>query len=179
MESPNGIENGLPRSERISDWSGDGGENEGFSSYHLRSNYSHGEPVKYQNKCDEFHGIDYLGKDGTELLRKLDELKDQHSRSCDVIDKPKKKFPLDRVLIHHEETHGGPENWSPNSSWAPTRASVLYSMPDSYFVARPPYVSHYPWPSPYISGHEIDMHRFYPSVHTPNQVQRFGDPLRS
>ncbi|GMP43731.1 hypothetical protein CsSME_00012979 [Camellia sinensis var. sinensis] len=178
---PNGIAFRSRRSERVSDWrSGEGGGSEGFwrnprrdveagpSNYHFRSSYGYGEPVKYQNKPDEFNKVEYLEQDRAELLRKLDELKDQISRSCDVNNKPKEKVPLNRGSVHQDklpgESYGGSETWFPDGSWGSTRAS---------------YPSHYPEPSPYMNRHEMDMHRFYHSTNGADQLQRFGDPLRS
>ncbi|KAF5953251.1 hypothetical protein HYC85_011195 [Camellia sinensis] len=159
---PNGIAFRSRRSERVSDWrSGEGGGSEG-------SSYGYGEPVKYQNKPDEFNKVEYLEQDRAELLRKLDELKEQISRSCDVNNKPKEKVPLNRGSVHQDklpgESYGGSETWFPDGSWGSTRAS---------------YPSHYPEPSPYMNRHEMDMHRFYHSTDSANQLQRFGDPLRS
>ncbi|KAH7849889.1 hypothetical protein Vadar_024593 [Vaccinium darrowii] len=179
--------NGSLKSAGIAEWrSAEGGENEGFRrnpirDFHdvrystpvysedgpyLRSSYGYGEAAKNnQNKADEFRKAEYLGQDKAELLRKLDELKDQLSRSCDVNDKPKEKFPLDRRWVHNEEPYGGFEPQYPDGSWGSN--------------GRPHYVRHYPEPLPYMFRQEMEMQCLYPSMHAPNQVQRFEYPLRS
>ncbi|XP_057511831.1 protein ENHANCED DISEASE RESISTANCE 4-like isoform X1 [Actinidia eriantha] len=202
LKPQNRIPNGSRRTGRVADWrSGEVGEVEGLwrnperefhgvrysttkyseggpSNYHLRSSYGYGEQVKNQNKPDEFNKVEYLEQDRAELLRKLDELKDQISRSCDVKDKPKEKVPLDRRSARHEDPYSDSEPLFPEGSWCSNRASSQYSVPDLY-IARPPYQRHYPEPYPNMNRLEKDRHSFYPSMHVPNQVQRYGDPLRS
>ncbi|KAI8023053.1 Protein ENHANCED DISEASE RESISTANCE 4 [Camellia lanceoleosa] len=188
FKPPNGIANGSQRSGSFSGWrSGEGGELDGFwrkprrdiqglrcstlkysedgpSNFHARSSYGYGEPVNKQNNLDELTKVEYLEHDRAELLRKLEELKDQLSRSCDVKDKAEEKVPLDWRSVHHEAPYG---------PWGPNRGPSQYSMVGTY-SGRPPYASHYPEPPPYMNRHS-----FYPSMHTSNQVQRFGNPLRS
>ncbi|XP_052170565.1 protein ENHANCED DISEASE RESISTANCE 4 [Diospyros lotus] len=196
--------NGSGRANRVADWRG-GGERvelerfwrnprrnvqdvrystsryseEGPSNYHLRPpSYGYEEPLKNQNLPDESNKVEYFEQDRAELLRKLDELKDQLSRSCDVNDNPKEKFPPDRRVAHQEEAYGGHESWFPDGSWGSNRPPPSqYPMPDA-FVGRHPYVNRYPEP-PYMNRHEMDMYGFYPPMHAPNDIQRFGDPLRS
>ncbi|XP_057496953.1 protein ENHANCED DISEASE RESISTANCE 4-like [Actinidia eriantha] len=202
LKPPNGIPNGSRRTGSIADWrGGEGSVVEGFwrnperefhgvrysttkysedgpSNYHLRSSYGYGEQVKNQNKPDEFNKVEYLEQDKAELLRKLDELKDQISRSCDVKDKPKEKVPLDRRSVRLDEPYSDSEPWFPEGSWGSNRASGQYSVPDPY-IARPPYQRHYPELYPNMNRLEMDTHSFHPSMGVPNQVQRYGDPLRS
>uniref|UniRef100_A0A5B6Z3M8 Uncharacterized protein n=1 Tax=Davidia involucrata TaxID=16924 RepID=A0A5B6Z3M8_DAVIN len=199
LKPQNGIANGSRRLGQNSDWrSGERGEMEGFrrnprmevegvrdstsnyseegpSNYHLGSSYGYGEPV---NEADVFNKIEYLEQDRAELLRKLNELKDQLSRSCDVNDKPKEKVPLDRRMVQPDPYGGGSETWFPDGSLGSSRASMQYSMSDRH-VARPPYISFYPEPSPFPNRHEMANHSFYPSLHTSNQVQGIVDPVRS
>ncbi|KAG5565968.1 hypothetical protein RHGRI_001781 [Rhododendron griersonianum] len=190
LKPPYGISNGSRKSAGVAEWrSAEGGEIEGFrrnptrdfhgvrcstpmysedgpSNYNLRSSYGNGEAMKNnQNKSDEFRKVGYLDQDRAELLRKLDELKDQLSRSCKVKDKPKEKFPLDRRWVHNEEPYGGFESQLPDGSWGSN--------------GRPQYGRHYPEPLPYMNRQEMEMHNLHPSMHTPIQVQRFGGPLRS
>ncbi|KAL7239042.1 hypothetical protein ACSBR2_005023 [Camellia fascicularis] len=193
LKPPNGIANGSQRSGSFSGWrSGEGGELDGLwrnprrdiqglgystskysedgpSNFHARSSYGYGESVNKQNNLDELTKVEYLEQDRAELLRKLEELKDQLSRSCDVKDKAEEKVPLDWRSVRHEAPYG---------PWGPNRGPSQYSMVDTY-SGRPPYASHYPEPPPYMNRHEMDRHSFYPSMHTSNQVQRFGNPLRS
>ncbi|KAK2993303.1 hypothetical protein RJ640_003944 [Escallonia rubra] len=193
--------NGSRRSGQILDWkSGEGGDMEGFrttqkvdaeglryatSKYseegplnsQMGSTYGYPEPVKNRSFPDGFNNVEYLEQDRAELLRKLDELKDQISRSRDVIDKPKQNVPIDRRVVHHDP-YSGSENWFPEGSLGLSRASMQHSMPDNH-LGRPPYDGHYAEPSPLVSRHETAMHNYHPSLHTPNQAQGFGDPFRS
>ena len=59
---------------------------EGPSNYNLESSYSYGEPRRKHDDHDGANRVQHLEKDRAELLRKLDELKEQLSRSCDVVE---------------------------------------------------------------------------------------------
>ncbi|XAR53977.1 hypothetical protein NMG60_11028945 [Bertholletia excelsa] len=181
LEPPNGMANGSQRlgfrrnpardiegiRYSTSNYSEDGPSND-----NLRSSYGYVEPLKRQSKPNEFNKVEYLGQDRDELLRKLDELKDQLSRSCDMNEKPKERVPS------VQRSYGGSETLFYNDSWGSNRPSGQYPIPDPY-LARPPYPGYYPEPSPYISGNEMGMNSFYPSMHNTNQMPRFGDPMRS
>ncbi|KAA8520722.1 hypothetical protein F0562_015006 [Nyssa sinensis] len=144
---------------------------DGPSNFHSGSSYGYGEPVKNGKEPDVFNKVE---QDRAELLRKLNELKDQLSRTCDVNDKAKEKVPLDRRMAY-PDPYGGSENWFPDGS---SKASMQYSMPDRH-VARPPCVHNYPEPSPFLNRHEMAMHGFYPSFHTSSQLRGMVDPLSS
>ncbi|XP_059634326.1 protein ENHANCED DISEASE RESISTANCE 4-like [Cornus florida] len=150
---------------------------EGPSNYQLGSGYGYGEPVKNRNEMDGNNKVEYLEQDRAELLRKLDELKDQLSRSCDVNDKPKEKIPLDRRMVH-QDPYGASEAWFPDGSLGANRASMQYPIPDRHVARRTRHISNYPEPSPFTNTHEMAMHSFYPPMHTSSQVQGM-DPVRS
>ncbi|XP_065860245.1 protein ENHANCED DISEASE RESISTANCE 4 [Euphorbia lathyris] len=143
---------------------------EGPSSYNVDSNYSYGEPLRNHGKSEQ-----HLEKDRVELLRKLDELKEQLSRSCDVAEKSKEKAPLNgrRAPL---DPYSGADTWFPGASTMPDRASMQFFGPDKH-AARPPYSHHYPDPFPYTNGHEMAMHNLHPAVHNSNHIPGFGDPF--
>ncbi|KAK4400939.1 hypothetical protein Sango_1200000 [Sesamum angolense] len=63
---------------------------EGQSSYDVNSYYQQGERTRYRgHDLDEHARLENLENGRAELLRRLDELKDQLSRSCEVSDKAK------------------------------------------------------------------------------------------
>ncbi|KAK9279438.1 hypothetical protein L1049_013117 [Liquidambar formosana] len=186
---------------RISDWrSGERGEMEGFrrnpktdgegvrfstsqfldegpSTYYSDSTYGYGEALKNRKDLDGSNRVEYLEQDRAELLRKLDELKDQISRSCNVVEKPKENVPLDKGRVH-QEPFGGSDTWFPDGSSGSNRGSMQFFAPDKN-VARPPYYSHYPEPYPFANRHEMAMHSVYPSMHTSDHIPGYGDPFQS
>ncbi|KAF3969558.1 hypothetical protein CMV_006663 [Castanea mollissima] len=185
---------GLLRLGQMSDWKmGERGEMEGFqrktrsdvegvrystsnypdegpSNYNVDSSYNYGEPLTNLNDPDGANRVKYLQEDRAELLRKLDELKDQLSRSCNVVDKPKEKVPLDGRMVP-PDPYSGPDNRFQNGSSLSNR-----QFPDKH-VTGPPYSNHWPDPYPYTNRHEVAMHShsFYPSMHNPG----YGDPFGS
>uniref|UniRef100_A0A2N9J399 Uncharacterized protein n=1 Tax=Fagus sylvatica TaxID=28930 RepID=A0A2N9J399_FAGSY len=148
---------------------------EGPSNYHLDSSYNFGEQLRNLNDPDGANRVKYLEEDRAELLRKLDELKDKLSRSCNVVDKPKEKVPLDGRMVP-PDPYGGSENWFQNGSSVSNRASMQNLGPDKH-VTGPPYSNHWPDQFPYTKRHEVAMHShsFYPSMHNPG----YGDPYGS
>ncbi|XP_051148294.1 protein ENHANCED DISEASE RESISTANCE 4-like [Andrographis paniculata] len=103
--------------------------------------------------------FDNVGRDRAELLKKLDELKDQLSRSGNLGDKGKEKIP-------HESRRIDPYWHHPDDR----RASMQNPYPDFPF-ARNQYVE----PPPSMHRPEIGAH-FYPST---RHVPGYGDPSMS
>ncbi|CAK9146362.1 unnamed protein product [Ilex paraguariensis] len=149
------------------------------SNYQLQlgSSYGYDEPEKNRNDSSGFNKVEYYEQDRAELLKRIDELKDQISRSCNVADKPQEKVPPDRRIVH-QDPYSGSEYWIPDVSLGLKRASMQYPAADKH-VARPPYISPYAEPSPFSSKQEMLMHNFYPPIHRSYQSQGFGDPFRS
>ncbi|XP_015889387.3 protein ENHANCED DISEASE RESISTANCE 4 [Ziziphus jujuba] len=195
-----GPTNANQRSARMSDWRiGDGGEmeepwrnpktdvegvrfstsnyaDEGSSNYQLGSSYGFGEPVKKHNDPDGPNRAQYLEHDRAELLKKLDELRDQLSRSCDLVDKTKEKVPLDARVIP-PDPYGGSDSWFPDAPPGANRASMQFFRPDKH--VGPSQFNHYTEPYPYTNGHEIPARSFYPSMHNPHRIPGYGDPFGS
>ncbi|KAK1364253.1 Protein ENHANCED DISEASE RESISTANCE 4 [Heracleum sosnowskyi] len=196
-----GLGYGSHRSDRRFDQrSGERGENEYFrgtqrgdvgrvrysSSVHsyegpsdLGRNYDYVETaqfVKSRSDFAEFKKVDYVEQEKAEILRKLNELKDQLSR-IDVASKPKEKVPTDRTVFHRD-AYSNPEIWSSDQSGGQKRTSMQYSGSDKY-VAGPSHTSHYNEPLSYMDSREMVARKFYPTMHTPNQIQEFEDPSRA
>ncbi|XP_043716900.1 uncharacterized protein LOC122664928 isoform X2 [Telopea speciosissima] len=156
--------------------------NEGPSNYHRGSSYGYGEPVKNQSNLDGPSRVEYLEQDRAELLRKLDELKDQLSRSCDIAEKPKERVPVARRMVPlppppPPDPYGGHGTWPPEGLPGPSRASVASFAPDKH-IPRPPYQNHGHEPIPLMNRHHVDMQQnFHPPLHTPNEIPGFGDPF--
>lgn len=69
---------------------------EGSSKYGMGSYYAGSERRRYYDGLDGFSRVANLENDRAELLRKIDELKDQLSRTCDVAEKPKERIAAEQ-----------------------------------------------------------------------------------
>ncbi|KAG8653472.1 protein ENHANCED DISEASE RESISTANCE 4 isoform X2 [Manihot esculenta] len=146
---------------------------EGPSNYNLESSYGNGEPLGNHDDHVGANKVQHLKKDRAELLRKLDELKEQLSRSYDVADKTKEKLPINGRMAP-PDSYADSDTWFPAASSMPDRASMQFFAPDKH-AARPPYFQHRPDPFPYTNAHEVAMHSFHPSMEKSNQIPGFGD----
>ncbi|KAJ4950826.1 hypothetical protein NE237_027658 [Protea cynaroides] len=148
---------------------------EGPSNYHRGSSYGYGKPRKYQSNVDGPSRVEYLEQDRAELLRKLDELKDQLSRSCDMADKPKEGVHVDRrTVLPPPDPYGGHGVWLPEGLPGPSRASMPSFAPDKH-VPRTPYFSHGHESIPLMNRHRVDMQQnFHPPFPTPNEIPGYG-----
>ncbi|XP_042479924.1 uncharacterized protein LOC122060883 isoform X2 [Macadamia integrifolia] len=158
---------------------------EGPSNYHRGSSYGYGEPVNNQSNLDGPSRVEYLEKDRAELLRKLDELKDQLSRSCDIAEKPKERVPVARRMDPLPPPPPPPPpsgpyrqgGWPLEGRLGSSRASMPSLAPDKH-IPRPPYLNHGHEPIPLMNRHHVDMQQnFHPPLHTPNEIPGFGDPF--
>lgn len=152
----NGTTIGAERSESFADWKSGVGGREGFlgtkkkdfqalrystsiypedgpSNYVLRPSCDYGERIHNRNGGGELSNVEYLEQDRAELLRKLNELKDQISWSCDINEKLKEKVPLDPKMA---------------------RQGVTYMNKSSC-------ASQYDESSPYIGRQEMGVHTYY------------------
>lgn len=144
---------------------------EGPSNYHSDSSYGCTEPLRNGIGLDGVNRVQYPEQDRAELLRKLDELKEQLTRSCDVVDKPKEKVPLDG-RIAPPGPYVGSDSWLPHGSLGSDRASMPFFGPDKH-VAGPSYFNHCPDLFPYKTGNEMPIHGLHPATHY------YGDPFGS
>ncbi|KAK8711338.1 hypothetical protein V6N13_146622 [Hibiscus sabdariffa] len=151
---------------------------EGPSNRDLGSSYGYSESL--QNRTDlDGSGRIHLEQDRAELLRKLDELKEQLSRSCDVVDKPKEKVLLDPKVVP-PESYAGADSWLPNGSSGLRKPSMPFYGPDKRAAeAGPSYFSYFPEPFAYPVEHDMTRHGMYPPMHNPNHIPAYGDPFGS
>ncbi|CAA2934282.1 Hypothetical predicted protein [Olea europaea subsp. europaea] len=118
---------------------------EGSSGNHSRSNYD------YEGQMEnDVYGFNKFGEDRDELMRTLDELKNQLSQSGGMV-------PLDRRTIHQDPYVGSEKRYSDSSS------EMQSSHPDKQF-GRPPR-NHYAEPS--VHKQEKGGHSFYPPRYVP------------
>ncbi|KAF8412141.1 hypothetical protein HHK36_000097 [Tetracentron sinense] len=144
------------------------------SNYHPGSSYDNGEPTMNQNNIDGYSRVKYLEQDRAELLRKLDELKDQLNRSCDVADRPKERVPLNKGMVP-PDPYGGHDTWSPCLS--SNRASMQSFAPDNH-VPSAPFSNRSHDPIPLMNKLDMDKLNLYPPpIHAPYQIPGYGDPF--
>lgn len=142
---------------------------EGPSNHPPGSVFGGGEPRKNGDNLDGSNRVENLEHDRAELLRKLDELKDQLSRSCDVAENPREQIPVSRRMAPGD-SYGGGDTY---------RVSM---QPSSLGKQVPifPHFNHSHGPVPFVNGHGMDAQNFYPPMrHASNEVPGFGDPFQA
>ncbi|KAJ0989315.1 hypothetical protein J5N97_007671 [Dioscorea zingiberensis] len=119
---------------------------EGPSNYHMKQNAS------------GLHRVENLDQDRAELLRKLDELRDQLRRSCEVADTTRDRTPTHKRAVS-SNTYGnhGHNTWFSDGSSSVNRAS-----------------SHH---DPFLNGRIVDMPNFYQAMQS--SVPGYGEPFGS
>ncbi|KAF3448677.1 hypothetical protein FNV43_RR09390 [Rhamnella rubrinervis] len=125
----------------------------------------HGHWMKSGDDVSVPNGVKDLEHDQSALLRKLEELKEQLSRSYNVGDTPRERVSVNRTPpdpYGHRATY--------NVSMQPT--SLEEQIP------RPPYFNYSHGPS-FMNQHNIDMQNFYPPQrHILNEIPEYEDPSR-
>ncbi|GAV63551.1 DUF3133 domain-containing protein [Cephalotus follicularis] len=138
---------------------------EGPSNYKQVSFYGYDEPMNNYGHHDDTCRAETLEHDRAVLLRKLDELKDQLSKSFDAAEKPSETFPVDRKMAP-PDPRGGRVTY--NVSTQPVGW-------DNY-VPKPPNFSK---PNPLMNTHGTEMPNVFSHPwHAPREISRYGDPLR-
>ncbi|RWR80237.1 protein ENHANCED DISEASE RESISTANCE 4 isoform X2 [Cinnamomum micranthum f. kanehirae] len=140
---------------------------EGPSNHHLRSAYENREKNKNQN-LNQSDRVLTLEKDRAELLRKVDELRNQLSRSRDVSDNAREKVPAIRRMVP-PNSHNVHEVWP--TECAPVANGSLY--PDNP-IRRPLYLNN-DQPVPLMGRHDMDVQDCYPPMHTPNDITGYRE----
>ncbi|PIN26540.1 hypothetical protein CDL12_00710 [Handroanthus impetiginosus] len=146
---------------------------DGLPTIRSRSSYDYGNPAG--RRSDE-HDFNNVGDDRAELLRKLDELKEQLSRSGNLMDKGKEKVPVDRRMGHPDPYAS--ENWYPDASLEMNAVPMQNSYPGTQ-LKRQPFQNQYPEPPRLMHRQELGGNDFYPPRYAPSRVQGYGDPSRS
>ncbi|KAF6172995.1 hypothetical protein GIB67_006371 [Kingdonia uniflora] len=143
------------------------------SYYHPGSSYGYGSGSRKSRMDPNLGGpdrVEYLEQDRAELLRKLEELKDQISKSCDVSDRPKERVPVP-LEERPCDTYVGRDTWFPEVSSRANRPSIQPFMTDNS-IHRHPYYTNSHEPVPLMNRHDMDMQNFYPP---PNEIPGYGD----
>ncbi|XP_044484736.1 uncharacterized protein LOC123210444 [Mangifera indica] len=130
---------------------------EGPSIYKPNSAHGHGKPMKNFGYEDRPNIVENLEPNHPEILRKLNELKEQISR---LEDKPRETI-LDDKKMAPPESYG--RCAALNVSTQP--------FPRGNCVLRPPNCRHSHGPSPFMNDHNLDLHNFYPLPrHAPTMI---------
>ncbi|XP_060206885.1 protein ENHANCED DISEASE RESISTANCE 4-like [Lycium barbarum] len=141
---------GPPMDSRYMDRSYANGPNEGPLENDMGSYYGSVNHRRYNGGLDGVAGVPDLESNRAELLRKINELKDQLSRTCDVSEKPKDRVPVDgriastsidpssRYDVHNQGYYGPSKNIQERPYTYGHQGNVPYNgargsmMPDSY-----------------------------------------------
>lgn len=138
------------------------------SSVHHRTSSSHQHEMQLREPYN-FHGSDdfrSLYNDRAALLRKIDDLKDQLSRSCHMVDHAKGNTPLDRGTVHPPDCYAGSSAFFSNGSSASSRGSRHSFDPQNHDQETP------------YHRHDFVRHSNH-SRRGMNCVPRLGDPYDS
>lgn len=135
--------------------------NEGQSSYGMNSFYEQGERSRYRgHNLEGIDRIEQLENGRAELLRKLEELKNQITQSCDVVEKPKEKMgispdmysrhppPCAQESLINPQGDIMPPYFSHPSNYIPYPDRYGPRLPDTYSQRGYPH-DHLPYPSAY------------------------------
>lgn len=126
----------------------------------------HGQWMKNGEDLSVPNGVKDLEHDRSELLRKLEELKEQLSRSYNVADTPTERVNVNRTSS--PDPYGQRANY--NVSMQPP------SLEEQ--IQRPPYFNCGHGPS-FMNHHNIDVQNFYPPRrHILNEIPEYEDPFR-
>ncbi|KAL0304700.1 UNVERIFIED_CONTAM: protein ENHANCED DISEASE RESISTANCE 4 [Sesamum angustifolium] len=148
---------------------------EGQSSYDVNSYYQQGERTRYRgHDLDEHARLENLENGRAELLRRLDELKDQLSRSCEVSDKAKERIGTERRMVSPT---------SPNPCGRQNAAYVQEGLTSSQCVNQqslahddmvPPYLSYPRGFVPYTDRYGSRVPDMYPQREYPHEFLHYS-----
>ncbi|XP_010914025.1 uncharacterized protein [Elaeis guineensis] len=139
---------------------------EGPSSQQMKltHGYGNGGPTMKQ-KRERADKAEYLEQDPAQLLRKLDELRDQLRRSCEVVDRPKDRIPKNRREASSSYNHQGHGTWFPEGLSSLNRDSSLHPcIPNGYSTGLPNFYPGYgePFVSQALGRTSYHCHVQYP-----------------
>ncbi|KAH0448421.1 hypothetical protein IEQ34_022221 [Dendrobium chrysotoxum] len=131
----------------------------GPSNYNCNLSHINSEGAAKRQNIEGSDRVELLEQDRAELLRKLDELRDQIKLSCEVVDAPKERVPANNMSASlNSHGHNGRGSWFPDGSSALNRNSSHHSS--------------------FSNGHNVDMPRFYPAAHLQNGVHGYRENSR-
>lgn len=145
---------------------------EGPSNYGRGSLYNYGDYMPYGDHLDGLARVENLENDRAELLRKLDELADQLSRSCDVAEKPRERSFYDQRVAP-------PDTYGKHDAFMQEGTSISYGVnkqplaPDKH-VSRPPYFTHNHG-YPFMDRHGSAVQEPYSSTNCMQEYRGFAD----
>ncbi|KMT20348.1 hypothetical protein BVRB_1g003470 [Beta vulgaris subsp. vulgaris] len=185
LETAGGNVDGLRRSSRVFERkSSDIGAGERFgrirrdyfegvrssSSNHLGDSSKYNLDSVYRDEASRVTRAELIEHDREELLRKLDELKDQLSRVNNVNDKFHEKPPLEHRMASVEPCVEPVDCFRDHPS-SFHQGSRQYSSPNKH-VAGPPYFEHYHERFP-------ATHNYHSSLSSSNHVPRYEDAFEA
>lgn len=151
---------------------------EGQSSYGMNSYYEQGERTRYRgHNLDGLDRIENLENGRAELLRKLDELKDRISRSCDMADKPKEKNGIDQRMV----SPTSPDPYSRHATYAQEglSSSQAANRPPLYpDNVVPPYFSRSSGYVPYSDRYGSRVMDPYPQRGYPHEYLHYANTYK-
>ncbi|KZV31773.1 hypothetical protein F511_00577 [Dorcoceras hygrometricum] len=149
---------------------------EGPSSHGTNSYYEYGERTRYQDAdIDGRARVKNLENDRAELLRKLDELKDQISQSCHVADRHKERIVPDRMMVSPSlSDHCGryPSTYVQESL---TSSHGIDNKPLSPYDLESPYLGHMAGFNPYTDRYGLRGRESYPQSGFAQEFLAHGD----
>lgn len=114
--------------------------------------------------------VKHLEQDRLDLLRKLDELKDQLGQSCSLVHNPNQTAHANGGMIPPKPFyHSGA--WPMDGSSGSNAPQQLLG-PDK--CAGPSYSNYCSEPFPLTNGVDMPVQGYYPSMHNPNNTSHFG-----
>lgn len=120
--------------------------------------------------------VKHLEQDRLELLRKLDELKDQLGQSCNLVHNPSQMAPVNSgVKPTKPFYHSGA--WPMDGSSGSNPSQQL--LGPEKCVAGPSFSNYCPEPFPLTNVVEMPTQSYYPSIHNPNNTSHFEDHFGS
>ncbi|XP_073051967.1 uncharacterized protein [Primulina eburnea] len=149
---------------------------EGPSSHGKNSYYEYGERTRYQDP--DIGGrarVKSLENDRAELLRKLDELKDQITRSCDVADIHKEMIVPDRRMVSPTLSDHYGRYRATYVQEGLTSSHGIDKKPLSPYDLESPYLGHMAGFNPYTDRYASSGLESYPQRGSPHKFLARGD----
>lgn len=175
--SVHGPARGVPAQVRFDDFVY---HDEGQSSYGMNSYYEQGERTRYRgHNLDGHDSIESLENGRAELLRKLDELKDRISRSCDMADKPKEKIGIEQRMVSPTSPDPYGRHHAAYSQEGLTTTSQAANRQPLYpDNIMPPYYSHSGGFVPYSDRYGSTVMDSYPQRGYPHEYMHYANTYK-
>ncbi|KAK9757854.1 hypothetical protein RND81_01G190500 [Saponaria officinalis] len=139
------------------------------------SNYVGEGPSNYKREVGGGTKVEDMEPDREELLRKLEELKDQLSRAQNRND----KIPTEGLRKAPHETYVEPEDYFRDHPSTFRQVSRQFSAANKHVTGGAPYMDHYHDPFARPERSDIGTHGYHPSIHGQSYIPRYEDRLES